>query len=170
MTAAVVTAWAACILPAPHESGFPRDLELSRHPHPVSAWDAVDNVLAAWNIDIPEGVRWERNGKWRFIRSADRGLTPWMFTRAPEWSGLWWCVVAAKDVPITSITGWPAQPAEDLTPPGGCRHCGLEKHGHFQRWTSEARWHGWTAPTDVQRLARMRARRTARLDAAGARS
>lgn len=108
MSAAVVTAWAACILPAPHTSGFPGDLELSRHPRPVAAWDAVDNVLAKWDIPIPEGTSWERNGKWRFLLSSDGGLTPWTFTRPPEWPGLWWCVVAARDVPITSITGWPS--------------------------------------------------------------
>lgn len=43
--------------------------------------------------------------------------------------------------------------------PSGCRHCGIEAHTHFQRWTPEAGWHGWTAPTNAQVLARMRARR-----------
>lgn len=44
--------------------------------------------------------------------------------------------------------------------PGGCRHCGVPQQDHFQRWTAEAGWHTWTAPTDAQRLDRMRARRT----------
>lgn len=50
-----------------------------------------------------------------------------------------------------------------LTPPNGCRHCGLPERGHFQRWTRDAGWHGWTAPTDAQRLERMRARRNQNL-------
>lgn len=46
--------------------------------------------------------------------------------------------------------------------PNACRHCGVAEREHYQRWTAEAQWHGWTAPTDAQRLARMRARREAR--------
>lgn len=47
--------------------------------------------------------------------------------------------------------------------PNGCRHCGGEARGHFRQWTDAAGWHGWTAPTDAQRLDRMKARRAARL-------
>lgn len=47
--------------------------------------------------------------------------------------------------------------------PSGCQHCGVERHDHFQRWTTEARWHKWTPPTQEQILARMKARRAARL-------
>lgn len=44
--------------------------------------------------------------------------------------------------------------------PNGCRWCGADRQDHYQRWTAEAGRHGWTAPTDAQRLERMRARRT----------
>lgn len=51
----------------------------------------------------------------------------------------------------------------DTTPaPGGCRHCGIDKHGHHQRWAPDVKWHGWTAPTTEQALARLRARRAAK--------
>lgn len=55
----------------------------------------------------------------------------------------------------------PAAPA--LIAPGGCQHCGLPRHGHCQRWTRAAGWHGYTAPTDEQIKARMLARRAARV-------
>lgn len=44
--------------------------------------------------------------------------------------------------------------------PNGCRWCGLDQRDHMQRWTDEAGWHTWTAPTDDQIKARMQARRT----------
>lgn len=47
--------------------------------------------------------------------------------------------------------------------PNGCVVCGLPEHGHAQRWKPPAGWHTWTAPTDAQRLARMKARRAARI-------
>lgn len=50
--------------------------------------------------------------------------------------------------------------------PNGCRWCGIEQREHMQRWKPPAGWHKWEAPTDVQRLARMRARREARITAA----
>ena len=53
-----------------------------------------------------------------------------------------------------------------MTDPNGCRHCGAAQYGHAQRWTDEAGWHTHTEPTDAQRLARMRARRTRRTAAA----
>ncbi len=49
-----------------------------------------------------------------------------------------------------------------LPEPNACRHCGIGEREHYQRWTAEARWHGWAAPTDAQRLARMLARREGR--------
>ena len=49
--------------------------------------------------------------------------------------------------------------------PNGCHHCGINQRDHMQRWTKPAGWHQWTPPTDAQILARMRARRTARLTA-----
>lgn len=47
--------------------------------------------------------------------------------------------------------------------PSGCQHCGVERHDHFQRWTTKAGWHKWTAPTQEQIKERMQARRAARL-------
>lgn len=49
--------------------------------------------------------------------------------------------------------------------PNGCLHCGIDQQDHMQRWTKTAGWHQWTAPTNAQILARMQARRTARLTA-----
>jgi hypothetical protein len=46
--------------------------------------------------------------------------------------------------------------------PDGCRWCGHDRRGHAQSWKPSAGWHKWTAPTDAQRLARMKARRAAR--------
>lgn len=43
--------------------------------------------------------------------------------------------------------------------PDACQHCGVPQQRHYQRWTGGVGRHGWTAPTDAQRLARMRARR-----------
>jgi hypothetical protein len=45
--------------------------------------------------------------------------------------------------------------------PNGCAHCGIEQRCHFRRWTDDAGWHAWTAPTDEQRKARMLTRRSA---------
>ena len=46
--------------------------------------------------------------------------------------------------------------------PDGCQHCGGPQRMHCQRWVESVGWHGWTAPTDRQRLARMLGRRNAR--------
>lgn len=46
--------------------------------------------------------------------------------------------------------------------PNACRWCGIPEREHVQRWKPEASWHKWTAPTNEQRLERMRARRAAR--------
>lgn len=42
--------------------------------------------------------------------------------------------------------------------PNGCRHCGLAKREHMQRWNAHAGLHKWTEPTDEQRKDRMKAR------------
>lgn len=47
--------------------------------------------------------------------------------------------------------------------PNACRYCEIGKQDHCQRWAPGVGWHTWTAPADSQRLARMRARRAARL-------
>lgn len=47
--------------------------------------------------------------------------------------------------------------------PGACRWCGIENRPHGQRWNRAVGWHVWTAPGDVQRKERMRARRDERL-------
>lgn len=49
--------------------------------------------------------------------------------------------------------------------PSGCRWCGADEYGHAQRWKPGHGWHTWEQPTDAQTLARMRARRNARLTA-----
>ncbi|MFH8581688.1 hypothetical protein [Streptomyces zaomyceticus] len=48
--------------------------------------------------------------------------------------------------------------------PYGCRWCGTEQSGHGQRWKASVGLHRWEQPTRVQILARMRARRNARLN------
>jgi hypothetical protein len=48
------------------------------------------------------------------------------------------------------------------TEPNGCRHCGIPEREHVQRWKPAVGWHKWAAPTDSQRLQRMRARGVAR--------
>ncbi|MGC5012589.1 hypothetical protein ACLQ2R_17635 [Streptosporangium sp. DT93] len=49
-----------------------------------------------------------------------------------------------------------------MTAPNGCTHCGIEQHDHAQRWTDEAGWHVWAAPTQEQIKARMLTRRETR--------
>lgn len=44
----------------------------------------------------------------------------------------------------------------DDTIPNGCRHCGTGRREHARRWTAGVGWHTWTAPSDQQRIARMR--------------
>ncbi|MFF4900523.1 hypothetical protein [Streptomyces sp. NPDC001068] len=55
----------------------------------------------------------------------------------------------------------------DGTPPHpyGCRWCGIEPAEHRQRRTAAAGLHAWARPTNVQILARMRARRAAHTEA-----
>ena len=52
-----------------------------------------------------------------------------------------------------------------LLPLDGCRWCGITKHEHYRRWSRTIGWHTWTRLTDRQILARMLARRNARLNA-----
>jgi hypothetical protein len=42
--------------------------------------------------------------------------------------------------------------------PNGCRHCGIPQREHATQHTAGGA-HGWTEPTNAQRLARMRNRR-----------
>ncbi|MDI9836225.1 hypothetical protein [Streptomyces sp. KAU_LT] len=50
-------------------------------------------------------------------------------------------------------------------PPFGCRWCGIHPAEHRARRTAAAGLHTWERPTDAQILARMRARRVARVEA-----
>jgi hypothetical protein len=50
-----------------------------------------------------------------------------------------------------------------VPPPNGCRYCGFEQRQHPTMWKPSVGWHRWIAPTDAQRLSRMKARRTKRL-------
>lgn len=50
--------------------------------------------------------------------------------------------------------------------PFGCRWCGTEQRGHGRRWKPGAGLHTWQRPTNAQIIARMTARRAARLNAA----
>lgn len=43
--------------------------------------------------------------------------------------------------------------------PNGCRYCDAPQRDHCRRWVSWAGNHGWTEPTDQQRLHRMQWRR-----------
>jgi len=52
--------------------------------------------------------------------------------------------------------------------PSGCRWCGAGQYGHARRHAPGHGWHTWEQPTDAQILARMRARRNARLNAQSA--
>lgn len=42
--------------------------------------------------------------------------------------------------------------------PEGCTHCGLPRHGHYQRWTEGVGWHPYELPGPELVQARMRAR------------
>jgi hypothetical protein len=65
---------------------------------------------------------------------------------------------------IAEIREQQAAAAGEVVPvPNGCRWCGIEKHGHDQRHAPFVKWHGWTEPTNKQRLTRMKARRAAKV-------
>lgn len=49
--------------------------------------------------------------------------------------------------------------------PNACRYCGYEQRSHAIRWIRSVGSHNWVIPTDKQRLARMKARRSASLGA-----
>lgn len=51
---------------------------------------------------------------------------------------------------------------DDIPVPNGCRWCGVDYQEHCQRWHPDGGRHGWTEPTDEQRLSRLRARRALR--------
>ncbi|MGI8333422.1 hypothetical protein ACRYCC_26015 [Actinomadura scrupuli] len=101
-----MTAWEARICRDDNPGPFSEDLRLSRWVRPIAAWDAVDDWLAEWNIVPPRGVRWERSGSQRFVRSADGGRTPWRFAR-PGQAGLWTCVVMTCEVLPEAVSDWP---------------------------------------------------------------
>lgn len=52
-----------------------------------------------------------------------------------------------------------------LPTPMSCLVCGIDQRGHGRQYDSEAGMHPWLRPTQQQILARMRARRTHRLNA-----
>lgn len=60
-----------------------------------------------------------------------------------------------------------ARPDADY-PPSGCRHCGLAKRLHFDRWTDAAGWHEFTAPSRELIAERMRAKYAGRRRMTGA--
>lgn len=43
----------------------------------------------------------------------------------------------------------------------GCRWCGREQRTHTVEWDDAAGYHRWVAPTDEQRMERIRSRREA---------
>jgi len=49
-----------------------------------------------------------------------------------------------------------------LPDPNGCAACGAGKDDHLQRHDLQLGWHGWIAPRNETRFARMLARRAAR--------
>lgn len=51
---------------------------------------------------------------------------------------------------------------EATTEPDSCRHCDVPQRMHCQRYVVGIGRHGYVAPTDAQRLARMLGRRNAR--------
>ncbi|MCV7210787.1 hypothetical protein [Mycolicibacterium canariasense] len=54
-----------------------------------------------------------------------------------------------------------AAPTTAPPPPNGCRWCGREQRTHALEWDDSAGYHGWVAPTDDQRVERIRTRREA---------
>jgi hypothetical protein len=50
-------------------------------------------------------------------------------------------------------------PGPRVATPDGCRFCGITQRVHGRQHVPEQGWHAWMAPTDQQRLDRMRARR-----------
>ncbi|MCM8552663.1 hypothetical protein [Streptomyces sp. STCH 565 A] len=48
-----------------------------------------------------------------------------------------------------------------LVEPSACTWCGIARRGHGRQFADAVGWHGWERPSDVQILARMKARRLA---------
>ncbi|MFF6844707.1 hypothetical protein ACFY8X_38955 [Streptomyces tanashiensis] len=66
--------------------------------------------------------------------------------------------------PVTGLRRNPIRFPDGNPPtPYGCRWCGTGQSGHGQRWKASVGIHRWELPTRAQVLARMRARRRARL-------
>ncbi|MFI0929675.1 hypothetical protein ACH4TP_37990 [Streptomyces sp. NPDC021012] len=67
--------------------------------------------------------------------------------------------------PVTGLRRDPiVYPNGQPPTPYGCRWCGTEQSGHGRRWKPSVGVHWWAEPTRAQILARMRARRRARLN------
>ena len=49
-----------------------------------------------------------------------------------------------------------------LAEPNACAACDAGKDEHLQRWSPDLGWHGWIAPRNEVRFARMLARRRTR--------
>lgn len=49
-----------------------------------------------------------------------------------------------------------------LPEPDACAACNVSRREHCQRWSRDVSWHGWIAPRNEVRFARMLARRRAR--------
>jgi len=47
-------------------------------------------------------------------------------------------------------------------PPNGCAVCGEVADQHVQQWHHSVGWHRWIAPSNAQRLARLRRNRELR--------
>jgi len=116
---------------------------------PVETFDALAREIAEQMLD---DLRW----------TAD------MLVEPPDFPGeLWW--LRQTDLLRGFPRGGVGPCCEQTLPcsrhqtvgidPDSCQHCGVPPLRHWQRWTEGVGRHGWTTPTDAQRLARMRARR-----------
>lgn len=77
----------------------------------------------------------------------------------------------------TEVHGCPRHPdpwfesrvASVIPNPNACRHCDTDERDHCRIWHPVAGFHNWEAPTDRERLFRMKARRLLRLEREGRR-
>jgi hypothetical protein len=54
----------------------------------------------------------------------------------------------------------PYHPSRRKPPePDACAACNTPQRSHYARWSPDVRWHGWIAPRNETRKARMLARR-----------
>ncbi|GAB3156512.1 hypothetical protein GCM10027258_63060 [Amycolatopsis stemonae] len=67
---------------------------------------------------------------------------------------------AAVEVPEVAEAIPDVRPAAE---PNGCRWCGIGQREHGGQWIDPVGWHSWGAPSNAQRLERMKARRAAAL-------